>query len=128
MQAVRDMVKFLALESPTYTVQSNDTLESISLKTGVGVQTLRRINKLFDSRDICTGQTIKLYAPPDQESHLQANLTTSSSQEGAMTSEESLEDQRTPRSVFTGGLKSNVDNSEKVVSSSSVSSDNHIFQ
>ena len=68
MQAITDLTAFLALESPNYIVKEEDSLESISRKTGVSVKTLRNINKLFDNRDVQTGQVIRLHVPrPDKE-------------------------------------------------------------
>jgi hypothetical protein len=71
-----------ALDCPFYYVEEYDTIEGISLKTGVKVSMLRRINKIYGT-DVFTGQRLKLYASPFKaEPSESSEPPTSSADEG----------------------------------------------
>jgi LysM repeat protein len=48
-------------DQDTYVVQSGDTLEGISQKTGVGVAQLQRLNPDVDTQALAPGSTLKLH-------------------------------------------------------------------
>ena len=79
MDGITDMAKFLSLESPQYVVRGDDTLEKISDKTGICMQTLRKINKIFDNRNIHEGQVLKLQIPADAVSSSSSSSSSSPS-------------------------------------------------
>lgn len=54
-----------AVDCPVYYVEEHDTLQGISIKTGVKVTALRRINMIYGN-DVFTGQRLKLYASPSK--------------------------------------------------------------
>jgi hypothetical protein len=49
------------LVSPFYIVQDHDTIEGISIKTGIKVSALRRMNKIYGN-DVFTGQKLVLHS------------------------------------------------------------------
>jgi LysM repeat protein len=48
----------------SYTVKSGDTLSAISIKTGVPLQTIQRLNPKLDAQTLHAGQKVRLAPAP----------------------------------------------------------------